>query len=176
MKVILIAGKARSGKTKAAHILKKILEEKKEKVVITEYSKYIKLFAKDLLGWDMVSEPKPRSFLQEMGEYVRTLKTDIYFVERMKEDLHIYEHFVDAVIISDVRMPKELDELQEFHPIKIKVSNDLQSYDLTKEQEAHETEHALDHYNDFDYVIQNKNEEEMKEILFNIVKENALWI
>ena len=174
MKVILIAGKARSGKTKAAHILKEILESKKEKVVITEYSKYIKLFAKDLLGWDMVSEPKPRSFLQEMGEYVRTLKTDIYFVERMKEDLRIYEHFVDTVIISDVRMPKELDELKEFHPIKIKVSNDLQSYDLTKEQEAHETEHALDHYHDFDYVIQNKTEEEMKEILVTIVKENAL--
>ena len=174
MKVILIAGKARSGKTKAAYILKKILEEKNEKVVITEYSKYIKLFAKDLLGWDMVSEPKPRSFLQEMGDYVRSLNTDIYFVERMKEDLHIYEHFVDTVIISDVRMPKELDELQEFHPIKIQVSNDLQSYDLTKEQEAHETEHALDHYTDFDYVIQNKTEEEMKEILVTIVKENAL--
>lgn len=174
MKVILIAGKARSGKTKAAHILKKILEEKNEKVVITEYSKYIKLFAKDLLGWDMVSEPKPRSFLQEMGDYVRSLNTDIYFVERMKEDLHIYEHFVDTVIISDVRMPKELDELQEFHPIKIQVSNDLQSYDLTKEEEAHETEHALDHYHDFDYVIQNKTEEEMKEILVTIVKENAL--
>ncbi len=174
MKVILIAGKARSGKTKAAHILKKILEEKKEKVVITEYSKYIKLFAKDFLGWDMISEPKPRSFLQEMGEYVRKLNRDIYFVERMKEDLRIYEHFVDVVIISDVRMPKELDELKEFHPIKIQVANDLQSYDLTEEQEAHETEHALDNYTSFDYTIQNKTEKEMKEILLTIVKENEL--
>ncbi len=174
MKVILIAGRARSGKTKAAYILKDILEKKKEKVVITEYSKYIKLFAKDLLGWDMISEPKPRTFLQEMGEYVRSLKSDIYFVERMKEDLKIYEHFVDVVIISDVRMPKELDELQEFHPIKIKVANTLKSYDLTKEQEAHETEHALDSYTDFDYILENKSEEEMKEILKNIVKENEL--
>ncbi len=174
MKVILIAGKARSGKTKAAHILKEILETKKEKVVITEYSKYIKLFAKDLLGWDMISEPKPRTFLQDMGEYVRKLKKDTYFTERMKEDLRIYEHFVDVVIISDVRMPKELDELSSFQPLKIQVVNDLASYDLNEEQARHETEHALDHYQDFDYIIKNKTEKEMKEILKEIVKEREL--
>ncbi len=174
MKVILIAGKARSGKTKAAQLLKEILTKKNEKVVITEYSKYIKLFAKDLLGWDMVSEPKPRAFLQNMGEYVRKLKTDTYFTERMKEDLKIYEHFVDVVIISDVRMPKELEELSSFHPIKIKVVNDLASYDLSEKEAHHETELALDHYQNFDYIIKNKNESEMQEILEQIVKERDL--
>ncbi len=174
MKLILIAGKARSGKTSAARFLKEILEEKKEKVVITEYSKYIKLFAKDLLGWDMVSEPKPRAFLQDMGHFVRQLKTDVYFVERMKEDLQIYKHFVDAVIISDVRMPREIDGLEEFKPLKIQVINDLASYDLTDKEAEHETEHALDHYTDFDYVLKNKTEEEMYELLKQIVKENEL--
>ena len=121
MKVYLIAGRARSGKTQTAKILKELLEKENRKVVITEYSKYIKLFAKDFLGWDMISEPKPRAFLQEMGEYVRHLNKDTYFTERMKEDLRIYEHFVDVVIISDVRMPKELDELSSFQPLKIQV-------------------------------------------------------
>lgn len=172
MKVFLIAGKARSGKTKAAYLLKEILEGKNEKVVITEYSKYIKLFAKDLIGWDMVSEPKPRSFLQDMGEFVRKLNKDTYFVERMKEDLEIYKHFTDNVIISDVRMPKELDELKKFNPIKIKVVNDLASYDLNSKESAHITEHALDNYDKFDYIIKNKSEEEMKNILKEIVKEN----
>lgn len=172
MKVFLIAGKARSGKTKAAYLLKEILEGKNEKVVITEYSKYIKLFAKDLIGWDMVSEPKPRSFLQDMGEFVRKLNKDTYFVERMKEDLEIYKHFTDNVIISDVRMPKELDELKKFNPIKIKVVNDLASYDLNEVESAHITEHALDNYDKFDYIIKNKSEEEMKNILKEIVKEN----
>ena len=110
MKVYLIAGRARSGKTQTAKILKELLEKENRKVVITEYSKYIKLFAKDFLGWDMISEPKPRAFLQEMGEYVRHLNKDTYFTERMKEDLNIYSHFVDDVIISDDRMPKELEE------------------------------------------------------------------
>ena len=62
MKVYLISGRARSGKTQTAKMLKKLLESQNRKVVITEYSKYIKLFAKDLLGWDMISEPKPRAF------------------------------------------------------------------------------------------------------------------
>ncbi len=172
MRVFLIAGKARSGKTKAAQLLKEILEKKHESAVITEYSKYIKLFAKDLIGWDMVSEPKPRTFLQDMGEFVRKLKKDTYFVERMKEDLEIYKHFTDNVIISDVRMPKELDDLKEFKPIKIKVENNLASYDLTSKESAHNTEHALDSYDKFDYVIKNKSEKEMKQILEKIVKEN----
>ena len=171
MKVYLIAGKARSGKTKAAELLKKILEKENKKVVITEYSKYVKLFAKELLGWDMISEPKPRKFLQDMGTFVRELESDIYFTKRMKEDLEIYKHFVDDVIISDVRMPKELEELSDFKPLKIKVENTLSSYDLTNEEASHETEHALDNYLNFDYIIKNKTEEEMKEILENIVKE-----
>lgn len=170
MKVYLIAGRARSGKTQTAKILKELLEEENRKVVITEYSKYIKLFAKDFLGWDMISEPKPRKFLQEMGEYVRHLKKDTYFTERMKEDLQIYSDFVDDVIISDVRMPKELTELESFHPIKIKVINDTAKYDLTKEEASHETEHALDDYKGFDYVIKNKSEQEIKEILKEMIR------
>lgn len=170
MKVYLIAGRARSGKTQTAKILKELLEKENRKVVITEYSKYIKLFAKDFLGWDMISEPKPRAFLQEMGEYVRHLNKDTYFTERMKEDLNIYSHFVDDVIISDVRMPKELEELKSFHPVKIKVVNENANYDLTPKEASHETEHALDNYEGFDYVIKNKTEQEIKEVLKKIIR------
>jgi len=48
MKLVLIAGKARSGKTQIAKMLKKLLQDRNMKVAITEYSKYIKLFAKEL--------------------------------------------------------------------------------------------------------------------------------
>src|SRR5574344_440809 len=112
MKLFLIAGRARSGKTLAAQYLKEILDERKEKTVITEYSKYIKIFAKELLGWDGKSEPKPRTFLQDMGSYVRQNKSDTFFTGRMKEDIELYSHFVNNVIISDVRMPKEITEMR----------------------------------------------------------------
>ena len=173
LKVYVIAGKARSGKTQAARILKKLYEERGFKVVISEYSKYVKLFAKELLGWDMVSEPKPRDFLQEMGDYVRTLKEDIYFVKRMNEDLSIYEKFVDVVIISDARLPQELDGLENYKPIKIKVANCLPLYDLTEKQASHLTEHALDTYDHYDYIFSDLSIEKMEEELKNMIeKEN----
>ena len=87
MQIILVAGRARSGKTYVAKELKSILESNNKKVIITEYSKYVKLFAKDILGWDMVSEPKPRTFLQDLGNRLREHYGECYFVKRMKEDI-----------------------------------------------------------------------------------------
>ena len=175
MKLVLIAGKARSGKTLAAHLLKEEILKNNEKVVITEYSKYIKMFAKELLGWDGISEPKPRKFLQDFGTYVRhESQNPHYFIERMKDDLEIYRHFVDVVIISDVRLKEEIDGMKEYHPITIHVSNDTNTYDLSKEEASHETEHALENYQKFDYSIKNKTESEMKEILKDILKKEGI--
>ncbi len=172
MRVFLVAGKARSGKTEVAKILKEYLEEKNLKVVISEYSKYIKLFAKELIGWDGVSEPKPRKFLQDFGFYIRHESKDAnYFIRRMKEDLMIYKDIVDVVIISDVRLPSEILELQEYSPITIKVDSNLRAYDLTKEEASHETEHALDSFDDFDYFIKDQSLEEMKLLVKKIVEE-----
>ena len=156
MKVILIAGRARSGKTKAAYILKDILEKKKEKVVITEYSKYIKLFAKDLLGWDMISEPKPRTFLQEMGEYVRSLKSDIYFVERMKEDLKIYEHFVDVVKMCIRDRKKE--ELKSTEDRLLQRENSLDKRDEMLQKREISLEEKENHLLASQKDLQSKNE------------------
>ena len=155
MKLILIAGKAQSGKTTLAKVLKEKYLKIGKKVIITEYSKYVKMFAKDILGWDG-KEPKPRKFLQDMGDYVRNNYNDIFFVKRMKEDLNIYSNYADVVIISDVRMPKEIIKMKKYNPLKIKVVSDKVN-DLTKEEQNHYTEHALDNFKNFDYVI-NKDE------------------
>ena len=174
MHLFLVAGRARSGKTLVANLLKKRLEENGKKVVITEYSKYVKLFAKEILGWDGVTEPKPRKFLQDMGSFVRKHYSDIYFTERMKEDLEIYKRFVDVVIISDVRMPKEISELGSYKPVTIKVINNNSNYDLTDEEARHETEHALDNYANFMYILEDKSESELESIVKKILKEQDL--
>lgn len=174
MLLFLVSGRARSGKTLIANIIKKELETKGYKAVITEYSKYIKLFAKELLGWDGITEPKPRKFLQDTGTFVRKYYSDIFFTERMKEDLKIYKEFVDAVIISDVRMPKEITSMEEYKPITIRVINKHSNYDLTKEEASHETEHALDDYKKFAYTLEELNEEELKNKIIEILKEKEL--
>lgn len=172
MKLILIAGKARSGKTETAKMLKELLRERNFKVAITEYSKYIKLFAKEFTEWDGVSEPKPRKFLQDFGFYIRhESKNKNYFIDRMKEDIKIYEPLVDVLIISYVRLVSEIEEMMYMHPTTIQVKNDSNFYDLTKEESLHETEHALDNYKNFQYSIINKSTEEIQEILRKIIEE-----
>lgn len=171
MKIILIAGKARSGKTETSKILKQELETIGYKVAITEYSKYIKLFAKELIGWNG-EEPKPRKFLQDFGSYVRHKSNNPnYFVNRMKEDILLYQNWVDFLIISDVRLKQEIEELNEYNPLTIKVINDTNVYNLTEEESHHETELELDSYNNFDYIFQNKTIEEIHEEIKKLILE-----
>lgn len=170
MKLILIAGKARSGKSLVAHLLKQMLEEKKLRVAITEYSKYIKLFAEELTNWDGISEPKPRAFLQNFGSFIRHEKNNnLFFIKRMKEDIEIYKNFVDILIISDVRLKEEIEEMGMFNPLTIYVQNDNNLYDLSEEEKGHETEHDLDNYKNFLYSIKNKTPYEIKEIVKDII-------
>ena len=69
MTIFLIAGKSGSGKSTVAKIIKDYYEEKKQKTIITQYSKYLKIYAKEMLGWNGDDQKKPREFLQEMGSY-----------------------------------------------------------------------------------------------------------
>jgi len=174
MKIFLLAGKARSGKGSIAKLIKKYYDEQKQKTVITEYSKYLKLFAKEMTDWNGSNETKPRKFLQDMGVFVRrNLKNEDFLLKRMKEDLEIYEKFFDNCIISDIRYPKEITEIvQNYQNVTtIFIINEHGNYDLTKEEADHESEHALDNYHDFDFIIVNDDPEQLEMKITKILKE-----
>ncbi len=174
MRVFLIAGKAGSGKSEVAKIIKEYYETLKEKTVITEYSKYLKLYAKEMLDWDGNPQNKPRDFLQEMGLFIReNLKKEDLLIERMKTDMIVYEHFFKNVIISDVRYPKEIISIKQDYPKakSILVVNELEDSPLTIKQARHKTEHALDNYEGFDYVIHNNFEQNLKNDVYEILEE-----
>ena len=107
MKVILISGKAGSGKDEVAKLLKMYLGN----AVITKLAKYIKLFAAEMTDWDGKEDDKPRTFLQEMGDNLRLLDKN-FLTKRMVEDLKLYEKFYDYVIISDVRLVNEIEYIK----------------------------------------------------------------
>ncbi len=172
MKIILLAGKARSGKGEVGKILKQLWNQKQEKTVLTEYSKYLKLYAKEMTDWDGFEKNKPRKFLQEMGTYIRqNLNHPDFLIDRMKEDIKIYEKFFDNVVITDVRFPKEIEEIKKTYPktYAIYIINEHRIDDLTPSEKDHETEHALDDYHEFDYVIVNDTQKELKEKLADII-------
>ncbi len=173
MKVFVIAGKSGSGKGEVAKFINEYYIYKLQKNVVTSYSKYLKLFAKELTDWDGISEQKPRDFLQSFGTKIRNYDNK-FFTKRMIEDIELYQlEGIDNIIIGDARMPDEIDEIRNNYDdvYAIYVENQFGQSKLTIEQQAHITETALEGYNDFDYVLSNDNNlENLKDKVFKFLE------
>ncbi len=174
MRIFLIAGKARSGKQEVATFIKQYFDKNNEKSVITEYSKYIKLFATEMIDWNGNSKTKPRKFLQDMGAYIRNdLNMPNFFTDRMHQDIKVYEKYFSNIIIADVRLVEEIEEMKVKYPFvySIYVINKHGENDLTETERNHPTEHALDNYGKFDKVIVNENLKDLKKDIFKLMEE-----
>ena len=170
MRIFLIAGKAGSGKNVVAKLIKEYYIYKVEECAITSYSKYIKNFALELTDWDGTDANKPRDFMQHLGDEMRKVDED-FLVSNMIKDITIYEKYVENLVISDVRMPNEIDKIKaSFDNVySIYVVNQFGSSKLTIEQQSHITENALENYTDFDYTIANDELDKLKEKVFAIL-------
>ena len=170
MRIFLIAGKAGSGKNEVAKLIKEYYIYKLEECAITSFSKYIKNFALELTNWDGTESNKPRDFMQRLGDDMR--KNDPNFlVSNMIKDITIYQKYVENVVISDVRMPNEIEEIKNsFENVyAFYIVNQFGSSKLTIEQQSHITEVALEDYPDFDYIIANDDLSKLKEKVFAIL-------
>lgn len=172
MKIFLIAGKAGSGKNVVAKLIKEYYVYKLEECAITSYSKYIKNFALELTDWDGNENTKPREFMQNLGDEMRKNDPD-FLVSNMIKDITIYQKHVENLVISDVRMPNEIDMIKNAfdNVYAIYVVNQFSESKLTLKQQAHITENALEDYNDFDYVIANDELDKLREKVFKILDE-----
>ena len=159
MRVFLVAGKAGCGKNEVAHELKSKLENS----VITGFSKYIKLFALELSDWDGRDINKPREFLQNMGDKLRSIDEN-FLTKRLCEDLKVYENEgINNVIVSDVRLINEIEYFKNngFDVITIKVNCHNCKRNLSLAEKHHITELELDNYDKFDYVIDNEFDDKL---------------
>lgn len=172
-KVIIIGGKARSGKDTIMSIIKKRYELDNKKVINLQISSYIKEYAKKISNWSGSDEDKPRALLQELGtDIIRKNIDDLFFVKRIIEDIKVYSYFFDVIIISDARFPVEIESVKNNfkNTISIGVKRPNVSV-LTSKEETHATEVSLDNYNDFDFVIENdKGLEELEMKVYEMYK------
>lgn len=164
MKIILIAGKAGSGKTYLGEKIVEMAKKKNLRAFQTEFSKYIKLYAWEILDYDGKSQ-KPRKFLQDMGSFMREYD-DYFFTRRMVEDFHVYEKYFDLVVISDVRLRREIEEIKKGNNIvkTVKVVNKMPNDILTEEEKNHITEKELENYDNFDYIFLNESDQSLSEL------------
>ncbi len=171
MKVILIAGKSGSGKSTLGNTIVSLLKKNHIHALQTEFSKYIKLYAKEMLGVKETDE-KPRKFLQEMGTYIReNIFDENFFVNRMLEDLKVYEKYFDIVVISDVRLKNEIEEMKKspYSVLTIYIESQRENT-LTEEEKKHITEHELENYQNFDYRIKLENQEDILKFTKQIIE------
>jgi len=171
MRIFLVAGSAGSGKGEVAKLIKEYYIYKLENCVITEYSKYLKMFAKELTDWDGNPNTKPRKYLQELGDKIRGIDNK-YFINNMLEDLRVYEELVNNVIIADVRMPEEIEDIKLNYDnvYAIYVVNQHSMSNLTIEEQAHITETSLENYDEFDYVLANDDINTLKDKVFKYLE------
>ena len=165
-KIYIVSGKAKHGKDTFSGYLKEVYEENNKKVMVTQLSKYIKYYAREMTGWNLTEEDKPRELLQKLGTDVIRVKLgkDDLFIKRIIDDIDVYSCFYDAIIISDVRFKKEIEDLKTAHPELINIHITRPNFDngLTPEQKMHKTEIDLDDYTNFDEEIINTTLDELK--------------
>ena len=172
-KIIILSGKAQSGKNECADIMKDYYNESGSKTVVISYAFYLKVFAKNVLGWDGNEETKPRDFLQQVGvELIKNKINPNMLIDRVIDDIKVYSYFYDVIVISDARFVDEIDVVKNNFSNVTVIHIDAKDNSLTDEQRSHSTETGLDDYNDYDFVIENDgSREELKYKIFNILEE-----
>lgn len=157
-KIFIVSGKANAGKDTTCELICNYVKLKNLKCINLQFSSYIKMYAKNISGWDGNETTKPRSLLQELGTDIIRKKIDnFFFINRIIEDIKVYSYYFDVITISDARFPEEIDLVNENfdNVIKVRVERPNFENNLNKLENKHLTEVALDSYNNYDYVIVN---------------------
>ena len=171
MRVICISGVARSGKDTAASYMKKKYEADGKRVLITHYADLLKYLCKSLFGWNGVKDDEGRKLLQYVGTDVVRTKNPDYWVNFMIGMLDLFYGEWDYVLIPDCRFPNEVDRLYEnnFDVCSVRIIRDKFTNNLTKEQQEHPSETAMNNYN-FNYIVHNNTMGEFYKNLNELMK------
>lgn len=166
--IILIAGRARSGKSVFAEHLKTEYESQNKKVIISPYTKYLKHYIEEITNQKINDENKPRDLLQQISSKI--IKGDLdrqnFFIDRQIEDIEIYSYFADVILIPDVRFPAEIEKIKEKFNNVVSIGITRKNYisNLTKEQLTDITETALNNYHEYDFEVENTSKTDLQEI------------
>lgn len=170
--IICICGKALSGKGLISEIIYDECIKNHLKVIVSQYTKYLKKYISEITDWDMSDKDKPRDLLQKLSsELIKDkLNNKEFFIRRQLEDIDFYSYFFDVIIISDVRFPEEINVLKSryLNVFSIGVVRDNYDNGLSLEQKNDITEVALDSYSNYDYIIKNLEIDYLKDEILKV--------
>lgn len=164
MQIILFSGKAESGKSTAALMVKNILELGGKKVLKIAYADLVKHVCKQYFGWNGQKDVTGRTILQYIGTDVVRAKNPNYWVDFVINFVKLFEDDYDYIEIDDARFTSEMTRWDRdgWDTFTVRVVREGYVSLLTPEQLLHQSECALDNYN-FDYYIKAKDMYELSE-------------
>lgn len=171
MKVIAVSGRARHGKDTVANILQKQLEEDGHRVLITHYADLLKYICTTFFNWNGEKDEAGRTLLQYVGTDVVRKNNPDYWVDFVADILNYFEDQWDYVVIPDTRFPNEFNRLKErgLDAVHLRVVRPDFVSPLTKEQQAHPSETALDDVKPDFYIV---NDSDLK----TLKRKTITWI
>ena len=169
--VILLSGKAQSGKDYIANIMKQQFEENGNKVLVTHYADLLKYILKTFFNWDGKKDKKGRDLLQYVGTDVIRKKMPDYWVNFISQMISFFPNEWNYILIPDARFPNEIEVMQknpDVNVITIRINRGNFTPQLTLEQQQHPSETSLDEY-DFDYYVSNDGTETINDAVKEFV-------
>lgn len=157
--IIAISGHAQNGKDTCAQMFEKALKDKGKRVLVAHYADLLKYICKQFFNWDGKKDEAGRTLLQHVGTEVVREKYPDFWVDFIRSILTLFPNEWDYVIIPDTRFPNELSGGKyagAFKTIHVRVTRTDPSFEspLTREQQTHPSETALDGY-EYDYLVEN---------------------
>lgn len=156
MKIITISGHAQNGKDTIAKMIKDNLEFDGNKVLLTHFADLLKYICRSFFDWNGEKDEAGRHILQYVGTDVVRKKMPDFWVDFILSILKLFNKEWDYVIIPDTRFPNEISKFVDngFDVTHIRVERTNFESPLTKEQQQHPSETALDNIKP-DFCIDN---------------------
>lgn len=174
MKLYLICGKARAGKDTFAKLIKQEEEKNSKKVCILKLTAPLYRWAEDYFNYDKEKDEKPRELLQTLGYDILQLKLKKkdFLLDYLITTIEVLDDYYDVGLITDGRLVHEIEVLKEKYPnIKTILLTNKKDNKLTNKEKNHQTEIDLDDYQDFNYIVENKDMESLKLETLKIVED-----
>lgn len=171
-KVVLISGKAGSGKSTIAHGVyfawqfKNMNNDKTS--MLLHFGDMVKIASKEWFGWKGFKNVTGRKILQTTGQTMREIDPDIW-IKFVHGVCNISDP--EVLFIGDCRYKNEIEYFQKLigkeNCLVVRLKSNRPSL-LTDAQKNHQSETDLDDY-PFELVYDNNNEEQKQKIIEDIL-------
>lgn len=171
-KIILISGKAGSGKDTFAEELKDQLNEMNRYVLVVHYADLVKHIATVFYDWNGEKDEYGRGLLQRIGTDIFREYDQDYWINYLQGVIGVLKDRWDYVIIPDCRFPNEITCWDEYDSISVRINRNFKS-SLNEKQQQHASETGLDDF-EFDVNFSFVDLEDMKNQVSDFIEEKII--